>query len=427
MTLTLSRCFFYQVCVCFLLFISIAQADNGDIAFSNGVKAYKEANYSRALHYFTQAEKAGYQSGQLFHNLGVVSIKLDQLNRAWESFTKTLDYPAIAPLGHYNLGLIAANRGDIEIANKHFEQAINISQDPALTELARKRLSAQGKNSAAFVGSKQWKILARVGRGHDDNVNFTPDEVSSGIDDGYTELLFYGSAMFTKNQPVGIGVDAYVYDVNYDDIDSNNYLQNSVLLKFPLQYGRWKIQPGLMSQWSKYGGKDYQKIKGLELKSRYIKNDTTHYLFKYSYEDINSLNSQYDFLEGSRHKLRLGNEHRQHAYRTNIYYELEVNERNDKTGESFSPRRHTLNGLFTYALSHDFSMNGNVKYRLSDYPDVGDFERDDKRLQVSWGGQFRINKYTALKGLHTWTKNDSSDSNRDYDRHRLAFSLQFSY
>ena len=304
---------------------------------------------------------------------------------------------------------------------------MNISQDSRLTELARKRLLGQGKENTSALDARQWKVLARVGKGYDDNVHFTPDELSSGIDDGYTESLLYGSVMLTKKQPVGIGIDAYIYDVNYDDVESNNYRQNSVLLKFPLEYGSWKIQPGLMSLWSKYGGKDYQKVKGFELKSRYIKNNATEYLLKYSYEDINSLNSRYDFLEGSRHKLRLGHQYQQNTYRTNIYYELEVNDRTDKTSESFSPRRHTVNGLITYALSHSLSMNGNVRYRLSDYLGMNTFERDDKQLQVSWGGKFRINKYAALKGQHTWTKNNSSDSRRDYERQRVVFSLQFTY
>ncbi len=418
------RCFLSQICLCLLLFSPTAYADDAQISFSQGVKEYKQGHYVDALNYFLVAENKGYQSSQLFHNLGVVYLKLDQLDQARKNFLETLRYPSIAALGNYNLGLIALKRGNTELANTHFTKVIRISQDPNLTILAQRQLL---KDAATNRPIQSWKVLTKVSRGYDDNVNFSPEDVGSGIRDAYTELLLYGTVMFTKNQPIGLGLDAYVYDVNYDDVDANNYTQNAFLLKFPIQYERWLLQPGLIAQWSRYGGTGYQKTKGFEFSSRYFKTPSSHYLAKYSYEDIESLNNRYNFLEGSRQRLKLENQYSYKAYKTNVYYELENNDRTDRGNASYSPLRNTISGQLTYAINSSFTANGNIKYRISDYERIKTFSRHDKQLQFSWGGEFKFNKHVSLKGIHTWTKNNSSKSFRKYKRHRVALNLQLIY
>jgi len=422
-----SKCFLYHIYLCFLLFIPVAYATDGaEIDFSIGVKEYKKGHYDAALEDFLNAKQKGYQSAQLFHNLGVVYLKLGQLERAKGSFSQSLNYPSIAPLAHYNLALIAIKRGDDEAANSHFEDVIALSQDPNLTALAKQRLLKQTV-VVPVSAIKSWQVFARVGSGYDDNVRFTPEDVGGVGKDGYTELLLYGTAMLAKNKPVSIALDAYVYDVNYDDISTNDYIQSSFLLKFPMYYMNWKIQPGLIAQWSKYGGEGYQRIQGGELRSKYIHSLSTSYLIKYTYENIDSLNVPYDFLEGSRQRLKLEAQFLHKGYKTNIYHELEVNSRSDRKNESYSPMRNTLSGQISYALNNSLSLNGNVKYRISDYPKIAAYDRHDKQFQFSWGGLFRLNKYTSLRGVHTWTNNDSSDPQRDYNRHRVILSVQLSY
>lgn len=417
--------FVYQICWCFLFFMPIVQAGtSAEDFFISGVEKFKQGSYDDALIYFRNAKHNGYESAQLFHNLGVVYLKLGQLNKARENFIQTLRYPSIESLGHYNLGLVDLDQGNYGDAKARFKKVVQRGGNPALVALARKRLL---QKNLSKIDIKNWTVLARIGKGYDDNVNFTPDDLDSNVDDAYTELLVYGSIMLTEKKPMGVGIDAYVYGVNYDDVNANNFTQTSFLLKFPMQYNKWKIQPGITAQWLQYGGDGYQRINGFELKSKYFKSTSTQYLAKYTYEKMDSLAERFNFLEGSRQRLRLEHQYKQNAYKTKFYYELEVNNRTDRISQSYSPRRHSLSGSLSYEVNDSLSMNGNLKYRSSDYPTVNSYDRDDKQLQASWGGQFKLNKYTALKGQHTWVKKNSSDSRRDYDRHRVVFSIQLDY
>ncbi len=424
----------YTTFLCFLLLTFTAQADNtiknnnAEKYFLDGVSNYKKGETDKALQFFKKAQREGYHEVQLYHNLGVLYFKEKQLDKAWENFSKTLSDPGFSPLGHYNLSLVALKKNKITIAKQHLQIVIKTSQNPTLTKLAKKRLEKQHTSE-----HKPWQTLLKISKGYDDNVNFTPIDLGSGVDDTYTELLFYTTLSLTQQEvskkfPINIILDAYLYDVNYDTINISDYTQTSLFLKFPIQYKglgkNWEIQPSLTTQWSKYGGQDYQKIEGLELKSTYYDNDSSYSSLKYSYEAITSQNKRYDFLEGVRQKLRLTTYYHKKNYKTQFYYELELNDRQDKAKYSYSPQRHSLNGQITYALSDDILVNASSKYRLSNYPKVNSFERNDKQVQLSWGGLIRLNQYLSLKAQHSWTKNKSSDARRDYQRHQVIFSLQ---
>ncbi len=419
-----SRNFLSQIFLYSLFFLSVAQADSNGTFFSKGVKEYKENHYSAALEFFLAAKNGGLESAQLFHNLGVVYLKIGQLDHARKSFLQCLEYPSVAPLAYYNLALLALKTGDDDTASTHLNQVIILSQDSNLTELARRKLSG---GDTTIVTTKQWQILIRAGKGYDDNVNFAPEDTGSGNRDSYNELLLYGTAFLTRSKPIGVALDAYIYDVNFDDINTNDFSQSSLLLRFPIHYLNWIIQPALIAKWSRYGGKGYQNINGFELSSKYYKTQYNYYLAKYTFEKINSLNSQYDFLEGARQRLKLESQYLHNAYKINFYYELETNNRTDRRNQSYSPQRNTVSGKITYALNDVFSINGGLKYRLSDYPKIVTFNRYDKQFELSVGGQFKLNKHTYLRCLYTHTENGSSDARRDYDRQRLIFSVQLFY
>lgn len=137
---------------------------------------------------------------------------------------------------------------------------------------------------------------------------------------------------------------------------------------------------------------------------------------RYGYEDIRSENTLYNYLEGSRHKVRA--EYRQYN-KSNIkkvYYELELNNRNDLTTASYSPKRHTVRGRYTHIFSQDWRLAGDLAYRLSDYPTVASQNRKDTRLKASAYLDYYFDKTMKLRAKIEYTDNSSNLNIYDYTR-----------
>jgi hypothetical protein len=76
-----------------LLFSQQLFADNQELLFEAGSKAYLDGDWTLALKHWRQIEQAGYQSGDLFYNIGNASYKSGNLGQAilyWEKAAKII-------------------------------------------------------------------------------------------------------------------------------------------------------------------------------------------------------------------------------------------------------------------------------------------------------------------------------------------------
>ncbi|MCF7810412.1 DUF3211 domain-containing protein [bacterium] len=76
-----------------LLFSHQLFADNQELLFEAGSKAYLDGDWTLALKHWRQIEQAGYQSGDLFYNIGNASYKSGDLGQAilyWEKAAKLI-------------------------------------------------------------------------------------------------------------------------------------------------------------------------------------------------------------------------------------------------------------------------------------------------------------------------------------------------
>jgi len=136
-------------------------------------------------------------------------------------------------------------------------------------------------------------------------------------------------------------------------------------VKKNLQLGQsWQTNYTLDMNKIKYGGEDYQSIIKLGAEARNSLSRNERLYFRYAYEDINSDRAIFDYLEGWRQKLRAEYRLYRKQDNTRLYYELELNNRNDLTVTSgvysYSPTRHTLRGRYTSMLSREWHLIGDL-------------------------------------------------------------------
>jgi hypothetical protein len=84
-----------------------------------------------------------------------------------------------------------------------------------------------------------------------------------------------------------------------------------------------------------------------------------------------------------------------------LLYEFEINDRQDP---NYTPTRHTLRGVYGRKLSQRWAWEGDLNFRMSDYP-----LRDDQRLRVSLTASRRIGDDFKFRARIRHTDNNSTD------------------
>ena len=174
-----------------------------------------------------------------------------------------------------------------------------------------------------------------------------------------------------------------------------------------------------------YGGEDYQTIAKIGAEARNTLSKNERIVLRYAYEDINSDNPLFDYLEGSRQKLRAEYRlYRKHD-KSRLYYELELNNRNDLTipppspraGQySYSPTRHTLRGRYTQMLNRNWHLTGDLSYRSSSYPTTPNQDRQDDRYKAAAYADYRITRDIKFRAKVEYTDNRSTEDIYAYKR-----------
>lgn len=390
--------------------------------FNQGVKLFKKANYKGALKKFKLAEKKGLKSSVLDYNIASSFYKLSKLNESKKYFEKVKKDKRLRYVAEYNLGLIALKQGNKKLAKQKFSLVHKNSKDKKLASLSKKKMRQLTHYS------KKWRAYASVTYGNDDNVNFSPLDVSAGRSDSFIKLNTFANYLFSGNRKNGWLAEASFYNVNYS---SENYADEDELgvgiKKLHKINKAWKNKYELNYYKVNYGGAAYQSILKLGIVGQKRLSKSGRLYLKYHYEDISSDNSIYNYLAGSRQKARA--EYRQYnkASTQKIYYELEVNNRDDLTNFSYSPTRHTIRGTYSKKVSAKWRITGDLAYRESLYPDKPAISRNDSRIKVAGYADYYFTKKTKLRAKASYTDNSSSASRYTYERTILSVGVSHSF
>lgn len=160
------------------------------------------------------------------------------------------------------------------------------------------------------------------------------------------------------------------------------------------------------------------------MKTKRDPSTTSSLRLRYRYDDIESLNDRYSYLSGQRQRLRAGYRYDDDVNKLKLYYEIELNDRQDETDVNHSPNRYKLRLRYSHAMNNDIEFGTSLSYRLNVYLPRGTAAaRDEAKTKASIKLSYNINPILTLTAKHTYTRNNTSDSVNQYQRHVSILSL----
>ena len=417
-----------------LMMISVDVLASAKDDFKQGVNFFNSENYSAAVKKFESANKQGMRNTALYYNLGSAYFKLKNYKKSEDYYKILKKQPKMKSLAEYNLGLIAVQQKDSVKARQYFKAVVRNAQDKKILHLAEQQLkkitttktvSSKNKGSVYLSGSV----------GYDNNINFAPADIGSEESAVFFDALVSADYLISGTKSKGWTAEGILYTIRYGDTDNPNISQSAfdqdeygVGLKKTQKLASWNTHLKVAYDKSTFGPRDYQSIFKLEAAGKHKLSRTDRVYLRYRYEDISSDDIVFDYLEGWRQKIRGEFRRYNKNNSTQLYYELELNDRNDfipATGNqfSYSPARHTLRGKYTTNLTSVWRLIGDLSYRKSDYPSTNTQSRNDERWKAAVYANYRFDKTMKLKLKLEYTDNSSSDNLYVYDRQVVSVSL----
>jgi len=405
----------------FLLNFSSPVFADGEDAFNKAADFFNQGDYAAAVKQFKNAETQGMESAALYYNLASSYYKLGNYEKSIEYFNKVKSYREMRDLAEYNLGLLALKQNDNAAAKKWFTAVKNNSADKKLVSLSKKQLTEISRQKRIKQPAKKWSAYLSLAAGYDDNVNFAPLGISAERSDSFSRIIISADYLLSGNKKDGWLAEVFFYDINYrSESLFDEYEYGAGIKKYLKINPDWKTQYFLKASKINYASEDYQTITKAGVKAKYSISRKEGIYLRYNYDDITSDNVIYDYLEGWRQKIRAEYRHYNTKDIKRIYYELELNNRNDLStvaGDfSYSPTRHTLRAKYTGIFSRQWRLTGDLAYRVSDYPVTANQDRNDKRLKASLYADYRFDKTFKLRAKVEHTDNSSTEDVFDYRR-----------
>ena len=341
---------------------SLAEGD--DPAFADASAAFARGDYAGALELFELVRTTGSDEPAVLFNIGVCEYKLARYADAAAEFESLgARFPAMRALAEYNRGLALLGLDRDADARAAFSAA-SASGDAKIAPLAAARLRDLGQAEPAAQSRQLWDGFLQVGLGHDDNVAFV-DELAlpagQQADSPLAELYGFGSRRFGAAARVRLDFGGYV--VRYTDAPQFEENSLNVGTAFERSLGPWSMDFGPHYQRSTLGGNAFEGEAGVNVRAARPFGDW-RFSVQATYDDIDSLESQYDYLAGAQRRLRLT--FAQRTGRGRFSASVEAEDNNLAAATVSSNRRRVLLG-YRHGLGADWSVEGAVAYRLSRY------------------------------------------------------------
>src|SRR5947207_1795261 len=276
-------------------------------AFAAGSAAFQQGDYTRALGLFQSVRAGGADTAALEYNIGVCQYQLGEYTQAEAAFAALAErYPAFHALAEYNRGLALLALQRRSEAGAAFSVA-RAEGDERLAALAASALTdlAGTEQPAAVV---PWIGYFSVALGHDDNVALVeqlslPANVSA--DSPLTEVLGYASRQFAGRVPWRLDLSGYVVRYADDHTFDQDALRVDALLQWtPGQ--TWRLEAGPYFANSTLDGDGFERTLGAQVRATRSFSERLAFDVRFVYDDIESPTARFDFVSGSRERLRFG-------------------------------------------------------------------------------------------------------------------------
>ena len=407
--------------VAFGLFFSSMVMSAAVDEFEKGMQLFRAGNYAAAVKYFEAAKKQGLNKVSLYYNLGSGYYKLGYYDKARYYFSVVRKSPRMRDLAEYNLGLTAMKMNEKSVAHQHFTTVVSISKDKKLLAMSRKQLALLEKQS------KPWLAYLSMNLGYDDNITASPGGTAQDVADNFYDLFVSVDRLVSGYRGQGWLVDASYFRIDFFDDDLYDDSQLGFGVRNEKSVAAWELRSHLGFNKRSYANDDFQSTVKLDLQARHDFERARRMYLRYIYEDIKSDNVLYDYLQGWRQRVRAEYREYRRDHIARLYYELELNDREDLdiTGfsASYSPTRHTLRGKYTFVLDAQKSITADLSFRSSDYPETVSLDRQDDRWRFALEADYRLDRNTRIRGKLQYISNDSSVEIYDYDKSIISLGI----
>jgi tetratricopeptide (TPR) repeat protein len=392
----------------------------GESDFSRGIRAFRHGDYELAAAWFESARAGGMTGTPLLYNLGVSYFRLGALDESRKYFLQLTKDPDMAPLARYNLAIIADRQNRRADAVTLLQKVLDETDDEKLLYIARKKLDEVRAQTGL------WRGFVSVGAGYNDNVTVAPTGTAAGPDN------YLGAGFHLENLVHGVWNNGWLVAGNFF---TRKYLKldayDQDLLKLEVRrltsWGSTGVRYGLDAGTSTFGNSPYQNILGLQAVFRRRLGNRNELRARVRAEAIQSLDSGYDYLAGSREQLRLGWRSGSRKHNFQIQYYAEQNDRTDQATASFSPTSQTLLARANRKLGSQWEGSLALSYGVSDFPPRGSQNRYDKRTGASLGFSRKLNRDTKVWIRFLSTSTLSTDSAYQFSSNQadIRFALYF--
>ena len=347
--------------------------------FQDGVKAFKNKNYTKALGDFARAQKTGMKETKLYYNIAVCYYKLGKYGKANDFFRIAARDKRFRQLTSYNRGLIALKQKRKQAAIRHFNNAIVGMGNPKVNQLAQRMLDkTTGKKSGQ--STLAWSSGINLALGYDDNVTSATKTTPSLQGDHYTQLFAY-TDWYGPNNYV---VDAYFLQLKYFDINTGDFSQLNTGIRRSFRYREWQLTPHIQIGQSHLTSASFQRQIDFKFSGKRTLDKKRYIKFRYRYTNIDSLNPLYNYLQGNRQQARADYYTHTAAGDVRLRYQLELNSRQNTATANYSPTRHSLQARLSHRLINNWKVSEELQYRKSNYASAATgVARKDNRLRLN--------------------------------------------
>lgn len=411
--------FCHGIVLCLISILSMPVNATAQSDFNAGISAFGKADYDKALIYFKKAESAGLDTTQLTYNLGSVYYKLGRYDLSKSYFNSLLSNPALSFQAQYSLALIEHRTGNIDAAIRLFEQSIELTDDAKLKALALRQIQILSNAEQKQTAVKPWFLYLSPAYGHDSNITHTPSSDASDLSGTFLQLLLYGDLEVYQPGKDSIHAMLTHFSRDYDEHSDFNLSTTVLGTEYRQRSENWNLTYGVDLGRSSFSGDDYLASNAFKFSAKRILTDENELRINLNFEKLDSLSSQYDFLNGKRSQLKTEYRTRPNQQELSYIYLLELNDREDTDTQNFSPTRHLIGLNYFHRFNAEFKGGVKLDYRDSDYDSTAVQNRRDKRTRLDIVGIYQLTSNWSVKIDILFTRNRSSEEVYDY-RSRLA-------
>lgn len=410
-----------------------------EAAYNEGVVAFKNGDYSRALDAFLRARASGYTGTELTYNLGATYYRLGRYTQASREFGSLLSTPRLAALCHYNLGLIAVAEHDDATALREYRMAYEEATQPAIKHLAAEEIARLTPNTPSH--SLRWLGYADIATGYDDNVALSPQNAAvlpvARTGSTLTRILAGGARQLAGTFADGVQLFGNYYGTNYQRLSQYNEHMLSLGARARHNVGSWSFQGGLSGSHITLGGTGFETLTSLQFSARKELIGGNALTAGYLYDHING-NGTYSYLSGSQNRLFVEDRITTARNQFTFGVQHEQNSRNNlataTTFISASPTRNRLYASLTLNRNERLRWNIGATYEKSRYSpsDVlviggvtSTVDRDDTLYIGKIGAEYGLMPHWTLRAQYRYLNNKSNVAAYSYKSDVYLASLNY--